>query len=55
MISPLRIGIPSSLKATAPASAILPSSASSSPLSPFVTAPTGRTWAKPASAALAFT
>ena len=55
MSSALVIAIPSSENATAPASAILPSSASSSPLSPFVTAPTAKTFAAPASRDFAFT
>ena len=55
MSSEFMIGMPSSENATAPASDIFPSSASSSPRSPFVTAPTGKTWASPASADFVFT
>ncbi len=53
--SEFRIGIPSSENATAPASAIFPSSASSSPLRPFVTAPTAKTFAPFASLDFALT
>ena len=51
MISALTTGEPSSVKATAPPSTRPPISASSAPLRPLVTAPTGKTLALPARSA----